>query len=296
MAISMSRDHMHKWIVCGTGSGTSVWDAELRERIINVEGTDLVYTVDVSPDSTRFATGTDRREASVWSISSGERLVGPPEQSDHVTGIRFSPDGEHIAVACWGGSIRIFDSCTGRELIDIKTTIPSTRANAPLAWSNDGRRIFAVSYDNKIKCFEVSTGSLVAESLILDGIDVYGKVTSIALATSGKFIATYADRTISFLDASTLTQIGPAIEDSAKIYSIALSPDSTYLATGLHDGKISVRNLSLILPDSYTSPFKVSICPFMTWLVRFYEPFISHLTHYVRHTLTRNNELSNPRL
>ena len=254
-AISASRDQ--KWIVCGTTSGASIWDAELREKGIDVEGKNTVYAVDVSPDSTSFATGTERSGASIWSISSGERLVGPLEHVNSVTGVRFSPDGEHIATVCFAGTVHVFDSRTGRELTTITTTTPSVLIITPLAWSNDGQQIFVVSDDNNVKCFEVSTGSLLAQSQTLDG----GDVESIALATGGKFIATYAGNTIYFLDASTLTQISLAVKDSTTIYSIALSLDSSYLATGGHGGRVVIRKLVNILPDFYGHSHVVSIWP-----------------------------------
>ena len=128
--------------------------------------------------------------------------------------------------------------------------MPST----PLAWSNNGQQIFAASLDRKIKSFDVSTGSQLAESQV-HGDD---EVRSIALAANGKLLATFADRSISFWDTSTLTQIGPVIEDRQNIQSIALSPDSSYLATGGEQGNIAIRNLHSILPDLY-GPFSVSI-------------------------------------
>ena len=36
MAVSVSKDH--NWIVCATDSGTSVWDAGLREKVSDVGG------------------------------------------------------------------------------------------------------------------------------------------------------------------------------------------------------------------------------------------------------------------
>ena len=253
-AISVSRDQ--KWIVCGAEEGASVCDGELREKDIEVEGTNSVMAVDVSPDSTRFVTGSRAKEASIWSISSGERLVGPLQHDDFVTGVRFSPDGEHIATACWGTSVRVFDSHSGDEAININTIIPSRGPITPLVWSNDGQQIFATSKDNRIRSFTVSTGSQLAESQILE----HGDIQSIALATNGKFLATYGGHTISFLDALTLNWIGPVITDSAMTYSIALSPDSNYVMTGGDEGKIRVHNLGHILPDVY-GPFHVSIWP-----------------------------------
>ena len=252
--ISVSRDR--RWVVCGTFYGASVWDAELREKVIDVEGTNWMRAVDVCPDSTRFATGNGYREVSVWDISSGERLVGPLQHERTVTGIRFSPHGELIAATCWGSSVRVFDSRTGDALITIKTTSPSVQTCTPLAWSNDGQRIFATSDDSTIKCFNVSTGSQLVESQILK--DGENKIESIALATSGKFIATYAGHTIAFLDASTLARIGPFIEESGEMYSITLSPDCNYVATGRRDGKVAIRNLGSILPNLY-GPFYVNI-------------------------------------
>lgn len=253
-AIAVSRDG--RWIVCGTELGASVWDAELQEKIVDVEGSDSVYTVDVSSDSTRFATGT-RGRVNIWSITTGKRLVGPLRHDNTVTGIKFSPNGEHVATACRRGPIHVFDSHSGDRLTTIKAVIPSSPPITPLAWSNDGERIFATSDDKKIKCFDVSTGSQLAESLTFSG----GIIESIALAANGKFLATYAYYSISFLDASTLSRIGSVIEDSEDIRSIALSPDSSNLATGRYKGKIAVRNLSNILPDSY-GPFQVCICSF----------------------------------
>ena len=258
-AISVSRDH--KWIVCGTLEGAGVWDTGLREKVIHVEGTNDVRAVDVSPDSTRFATGTFT--ASIWSISGGERLVGPLLHDDYVTGIQFSPNGEHIATAHWGNSVRVFDSLGGDKLITIEIITPPKSPITPLLWSNDGRRIFVASDDKKIKCFDISTGSQLAESQILNDSNGNGTVRSIALAANGSFITTYANRTIFFLDASTLTRIGPIINESEDIGSIALSPDSNNLATGRDDGKISVYNLGDILLDVHDPPQVSSICPFV---------------------------------
>ena len=250
-AISVSRDC--QWIACGTTTGASVWDGELQENLIDVEGGNWVLAVDISPDSTRFATATDKHEVSIWSITTAKRLVGLLQHENTVTGIRFSPNGEHIAIAYFYGPFCVFDGRNGEVLINIDTTTPDLARITPLAWSSNGRRIFSTSDDNKIRSFDVSTGSQLAES------EIPGYVHSLALAPNCKFIATFTGRTISFLDASTLAQIGPVIEDSEDIRSIAISQDDSCLATGRRDGgTIVIRNLSKILPDLY-GPFDVSI-------------------------------------
>ena len=168
-AITVSRDG--KWIVCGTREGgANVWDAELHEKLTNVEGTKAVYGIDVSPDSTKFATGTGYPdyEASIWSIVNGKRLVGPLKHDHHVTGIRFSPNGDHLATFISGGRVRVFGS-HGDQLLNIKANSPLGRAWSvtPLAWSNDGRQFFMITDNKKIKSFAFPVGSQLAESPIL---------------------------------------------------------------------------------------------------------------------------------
>ena len=259
-AISVSRDG--KWIVCGTMmKGASVWDAEMQEKAVEVEGTDFVGVVDISPESTRFATGagllSGNYNASIWNIITGERLVGPLQHDEYIAGIKFSPNGERVATAVLLDSIRVFDSRNGDQLITMKTNMPSSWPSTPLAWSNDGLHIFVVDSYDKIESFDVSTGSQLAEAQIQGDDELY----SITLATNGKFLATFVDYSISFWDTSTFTQIGPVIEDSQKVRSIALSPDCSYLATGGYNGNITIRNLINVLPDLY-GPFRVSMHAF----------------------------------
>ena len=286
-AIAVSRDH--QWVVCGTDYGASVWDAGIQEKVTEVEGDSRVYTVDVSPDSTRFATGTPN-EASIWSISSGERLIGPLQHDNTgaIGGIKFSPNGERIATACGGGCICIFDSHHGDKLITITTITTGGFPSTPLAWSNDGKKIFATSKDNKIKSFDVSTGSQLAESQFLGDYSVY----SIALASSGNFIVSCQLHSIAFLDSSTLSHIHPVIEESGELLrSIALSPDNGYLACGLGNGKITVHNLGDILPDVY-GPFHVSICALAMLAYRTSNIPSLMLTHCIRHLTRKDNQTS----
>ena len=245
-AISVSKDH--KWVVCGATNGASVWDAELREKVAEVESGERVYSVDVAPDCTQFATGTGLKEVTVWSITTGEKLLGPLQHGGEVIGVRFSPDGGRLATACYEDStIRIFDAHNGDHLISFENLIPEG-LHFPIAWSTHGQQLFAVYRDYKIRAFDSSTGSLFAEWKIHENNN--GPM-SIALSANGKFIASSAGCFISFWDTSTHTQLG-IIEETHAIESIALSPDGCGLAAGSTDsGSSIIRDLRGILPDSY---------------------------------------------
>ena len=130
----------------------------------------------------------------------------------------------------------------------LNAVVPDGVGITPFAWSSDGQQIFTASRGNKIRSFNVSTGLQLVESQILhDGDD---SVHSIALAANGKFIATVTRQSVLLLDTSTLTQIGPVIEDREQIRSISISSDGR-LATG------NIRDLSKVLPNSY-GPFHAS--------------------------------------
>ncbi|KAG9310181.1 WD40-repeat-containing domain protein [Chiua virens] len=246
-SISVSRDG--KWVAYGTGSGASVWDSALQEKVVNVEGENEMRVVDFSPDSTCLATCTAfPGTASVWVIATGKRIVGPLEFDDIVTSVCFSPDGQRIATSVFRGPISIFDSYTGDKLVTINTRTARSNASTRLAWTTDGQQIFAPCIDKKVKSYEVSTGIQLVESQVMDG---YGDLDSMALASNGKFIVTYAGSSVFFFDSATLSQISPVIEEKHKIFSIALSHNSSYLATGQSNGKVALHKLTSILPDSF---------------------------------------------
>ena len=243
-AISVSKDQ--KWVVCGTTSGASVWDAELREKVVEVESGEYVLSVDVAPDCTKFATGTNSGNANIRSITTGEKLVGPLEHGSDVNGVRFSPDGARLATACNDSTIRIFDSHNGDLLTIIENLLPGI-SYLPIVWSTHNQQLFAVSENYTIKLFDSSTGSPLAEWKIHENSD---SPMSIALSPNGKFIASSAGCFVSFWDTSTHTQLG-IVEETHKIESIALSPDGCRLAAGSTDSRTSIWDLRSILPDSY---------------------------------------------
>ena len=248
-AISVSRDH--KWVVCGTMEGASVWDADLQEKVTEVEGTVYVDAVDISPDSTRFATGTGDSKANIWSITNGDRLVGPLEHDSSVRGIKFSPDGRHIATACNSkNSIRVFDSHNGDQLIVIENPLTNWDPMVPIDWSVDGQ-LFSMSTGGKIKSFDTSSGSQLAEWEIHEH---GGNLMSIAISANGKFLASFAGHSVSFWDTSTHTQLG-IVEVGHDIRSIALSLDGSQLVTGGYGASeaIVVWDLTAVLPETYCS-------------------------------------------
>ena len=168
-----------KWLVCGLrllGSrdgktNVRVWDTQTHAKVLDIKGhTNSVFAVDVSPDSTKLATGSTDKTANIWNITTGKRLVGPLQHDGRgVVAVRFSPNGDRIATATaaekekdekTAESIRIYDSDNGQQLVLFDIPFMISCMMTSLAWTSDGRQLFAASY-SRVKQFDTSSGSLL---------------------------------------------------------------------------------------------------------------------------------------
>ena len=71
-----------------------VWNARTHEKVLDIKGhADTVFSVDISPDSTKLATGSGDKTVFIWDIATGERLVGPLQHDYDVVAVQFSPHG-----------------------------------------------------------------------------------------------------------------------------------------------------------------------------------------------------------
>ena len=248
-----------KWLVCGLqrrSSNVKVWNAHTHEEVLDIKGhTSTVFGVDVSPDSTKLATGSADKTACIWNITTGERLVGPLQHEGLVVAVRFSPNGDRIATVTAGEnyedektakSIHIYDSEDGQQLVLFDIPFMNNRTVTSLAWTSDGCRLFAASYSH-VKHFDTSSGSLLKGWPVPGG----GWPGSVVLSCNQKFAVVVACKSLSFWDTSTYQQIGTVIEHTSTVWWISLSPNDDQVATGEEDGKVTLRNLRDILPVSY---------------------------------------------
>ncbi|KAF9219415.1 WD40 repeat-like protein [Gyrodon lividus] len=231
-AVAVSGDG--RWIASGgQQKNITIWDAATHEKVVEWGGhSDWVRSLAFSPDSARLVSGSDDETVIVWSTTTGERLAGPLKRhSDWVYSVQFSSNGDAIAI-CDGTKIRIWNSHSG-ELV-----IPPIETNASsLAWTPDDQRLIAGCWNGSIKCFDPSTGSLLAEWK--GHTDV---VYSIAVSHNGKFIASGSwDNTVRLWDATSFTQIGPVLQHNDCVLSVAISPDGNHLVSGGDDKKVIPR-------------------------------------------------------
>ena len=255
-----------KWLVAGLRRLSSndgktslrIWDTRTHTKVLDIKGhtgTDTVFAVDVSPDSTKLVAGSTDKTACIWNITTGQRLVGPLQHENWVVAVRFSPNGDRIATATTAEngedektaeSIRIYDSENGQRLVLFDIPLMVAHMITSLAWTSDGCQLFAASY-SQVKHFDTSSGSLLKKWLVPGG----GWLGSVVLSRNQKFAVVVASKSLSFWDTSTYQQIGTVIEHTSDVWWIALSPNDDQVATGEGNGKVTLRNLCDTLPVSY---------------------------------------------
>lgn len=247
--VAVSRDE--RWIVCGTVKGLlQIWDTMENGGDETFQAhTGCVNAVDVSPDSTRIASGSSDKTAYVWSLSTDEQLLGPWKHDSSVVAVKFSPNGRFIATAaralsCYhANAVRVYDGSRDNHLLfDVPVKVISS-SNQSLAWSSNSKQLFALSYNSKIYCLDLSTRR-VSEWRIHSN-----SPGCIALASNDAFIAASSTSSVSFWDTTTRNQIG-----SVKMYgvkSVAISANYD-IAIGSNK-EIRLFRLSDILPSSYVS-------------------------------------------
>ena len=247
-AMALSGDG--KWLVSGGWQAVAVWDRRTRQSVFTAkEHSDWVNEVHMSSNSTKFATAAYDWTAIIWNTSNGRPLIPPLQHRGAVVGVRFSPDGNRLATSVQDGELRIYNAHDGQLLRNIAISLFST---IPTTWSNDSQHIFALSQRNVLKYIYVDKPSFLSEWTV-SGKPQPNDMGSIVLSSNGKFIACFVGSFLSFWDVSTRAQLGPVFDhaQTPRLYSIALSPDNSFVATGGYGGVITIHNLNGIIPVSH---------------------------------------------
>ena len=231
-----------RWIVLAEGRMVVVREARTNVKVLEVgEHNSQVCAIDISADSTIFASGSEDDTAYIFSITTGKKLLGPLQHGIDVIGVKFSPGGKHIATAT-PVSVCVWDTKTGEKLIDIPV-ISVSYPVTPFAWSSDSKYLFAAT-SRKITCIDIST------SACLDSWSLLSHGTKPPLLVgNGRFVACYKGTSVFFLDIPSRMHVGSTIKFSVDLRSIALSSDGCCLACGRADNTISVYVLNGIIPQ-----------------------------------------------
>jgi WD40 repeat protein len=235
----------------GNDRALKVWDAEKDgQALFTLEGhTAKVLCVAWSPDGDHIASGSEDGTLKIWDAETGREVRSLKEGLRDVYCVAWSPDGKRIACNGVGKpkpgdaqadplgpdqnnqSVRILDAPTGRVVLSLEGHPGRVRC---IAWSPDGKRLVAASYDYSgagrggVKVWDAASGR---EILSLQR--PAGAVISAAFSPDGKRIVTGSEQeaTVQVWDAATGKELLSFQAHSVWVSSVGYSPDSSSIVT-----------------------------------------------------------------
>ncbi len=264
-------------LVTAHQDGTAkVWDAASGQLSLTLAGhVSTVVDVAGSPDGAQIATAGYDGTLRIWDASPGRELTTLPAHADQAWDVAYSPDGAQLATVGLDGFARVWDVPSSSLLFELAPQAPLTS----LAYSPDGRLLAAGSANGEIFAWDVATRqlqlNLKGHQAIVAGLafspdgkflvsgswDSTQKVWDIA---TGQEITTFRGHTMGFgtgiafsrdgqsafssgadgyarqWDVATGIQLNEFSGDGREVYGLALSPNGSLLALGLHDGEIDI--------------------------------------------------------
>jgi WD40 repeat protein len=122
------------------------------------------------------------------------RLAWKASIPDHVIGVSWSADGEHLVAAAVSGPVTVFEANSGKPAHQLKGHGFGTTA---VAWQPGGNLLATAGQDGKVRLWDAATG---AEATALDGGAAW--VEQLAWNGSGTLLASAAGKNTRVWDAA----------------------------------------------------------------------------------------------
>jgi WD40 repeat protein len=224
--------------IAGAARGGEVvlWDTATYQIANRFQGSPSeIISIAWSPDSSLLLGGL-LGQIRIWDSRNGQlrRILDITSLNDNsqvgVTGVAWSPDGSRFAIACEDGTVRMFNSAGQSIFVQKVHSSESGTGNYSVSWFPDGSRLAT-----KGDILDANTGQTIRQ---IGGV---GEVA--ALQANGTFLASTdedSELSILIMNVDTGATVTRLEDNTAKVNSLAWSPDGHKLASGNAIGMVHI--------------------------------------------------------
>jgi serine/threonine protein kinase len=164
-----------------------------------------------------------------------------------VKSFAFSPDGKRLALACEDATIRMWEF--GWFKTSQKAVCEGhSDAITSISFSNNGKWLASAGPDRIIRVWDAAASGGVRPTAELQAHTA--PIRLVRFTPRNDLLVSVGDGGQVYLwDAAAKSVVREWMIDKAMAYSVALSPDGRWLATGSNDGRVFVYDLDLMLVD-----------------------------------------------
>ena len=232
-ALRFSRDG--EWLLAGGGIGGEsgkviAFEVASGRRLFEVGNeSDVVLTLDITPDRNLVALGGPGRLVKVYRTSDGELVATLRKHTDWILSVAFSPDGLMLASSDRFGGLEVWEARTGKPFHSLRGHTGAVNA---IAWSSDSERLVSGGHDGLLRIWDMHYGTPLKHW----NAQVGGVLTT-ALAESGLIIAGGRNKRVAVYDAFGQLQREWRLADEA--VELAVFQDGLRAITGDAAGNVS---------------------------------------------------------
>ncbi|KAG8795994.1 hypothetical protein FRC12_006830 [Ceratobasidium sp. 428] len=195
-----------------------------------------VFSVAVSPDGRRVASGSSDNSVCIWDSHTGQIAASPlVGHTGWINSVVFSPDGSRVASGSDDKRIHIWDATTGQLAAGLfdGSFDGHTGSVGAIAFSPDGRHLASGSNDWTVRIWDAKSGQAMGQPCS-GHVDI---VLSLAYSPDGKSIASGSrDCSIHIWSAQNGRQRLGRLEGHTKtVWSVMYSPTGDHIVSGSAD-------------------------------------------------------------
>jgi WD40 repeat protein/uncharacterized caspase-like protein len=237
--IALAFSHDGRWLASsGADFAVKLWEVASRREARSYTGHfGLAPALAFSPDGSLLASGSRDKTIRLWNVSPA-REREPLEHTGEVRSVAFSPDGKTLAAAGHDGKVWLWSLPKARRVKK-----PGVAPSGLLAagFSRDGSKLLTCAEDRTIRIFNPVT--LVEISALPDSAGFEKYETAAFSSDSSWVLGSIGLPAVDLRQTIPGSRVRTLENRNNPVYSVAVSPDGRWLATGNKDTTITVWDL-----------------------------------------------------